>query len=203
MNNEQNNKEIIKATREFRDAMTADTAIIEIAKMLGTSADRLDVTTVALRQANALLASQSLELKSSVAAEIEWEKAMMQALGEDGIADVVNAIEKLKADGAALAAENAGLKSWAIGLLIADEEAVEVYPVTASDIPTAPATAAALAEIRAQALDDFANAQDEQAKKYYEISPGCSGQNECQYAAGQAWYFAKCIRQQLRKGASV
>lgn len=25
-------------------------------------------------------------------------------------------------------------------------------------------------------------------------SPGCSGQNECQFAAGQALYFAECIR---------
>lgn len=35
---------------------------------------------------------------------------MMQALGTDGIADVVIAIEKLKAGRDALAAENAGLK---------------------------------------------------------------------------------------------
>ncbi|HCR9764905.1 TPA: hypothetical protein OPR05_003611 [Citrobacter koseri] len=55
-----------------------------------------------------------------------------------------------------------------------------------------------LAEVRASALDEFAIAQDEQAKKYYELSPGCSGQNECQFAAGQAWYFAECIR----KGAA-
>ena len=66
-----------------------------------------------------------------------------------------------------------------------------------------PATDAFLAEVRASALDEFARAQDEQAKKYYERSPGCSGQNECQFAAGQAWYFAECIRNgaaQLRKG---
>lgn len=61
-----------------------------------------------------------------------------------------------------------------------------------------PETSAFLAEVRASALDEFAIAQDEQAKKYYELSPGCSGQNECQFAAGQAWYFAECIR----KGAA-
>ncbi|MEB0790596.1 hypothetical protein LT989_10800 [Citrobacter portucalensis] len=61
-----------------------------------------------------------------------------------------------------------------------------------------PATDAFLAEVRACTLDEFAKAQDEQAKKYYEISPGCSGQNECQFAAGQALYYAEC----LRKGAA-
>ena len=69
-----------------------------------------------------------------------------------------------------------------------------------------PATDAFLDEVRATALDEFAIAQDEQAKKYYELSPGCSGQNECQYAAGQAWYSAECIRKsaaQLLKGAAL
>lgn len=51
-----------------------------------------------------------------------------------------------------------------------------------------------MAEVRASALDEFARAQDEQAKKYYEMSPGCSAQDECQFAASQAWYFAECIR---------
>lgn len=46
----QSNSEIIKATREFRDAMTVETAFIDIAKMLSRSADRLDVTTTALRE---------------------------------------------------------------------------------------------------------------------------------------------------------
>ena len=62
-----------------------------------------------------------------------------------------------------------------------------------------PATDAFLAEVRASTLDEFAKAQDEQAKKYYELSPGCSAQDECQFAAGQAWYFAECIR----KGAAL
>lgn len=65
-------------------------------------------------------------------------------------------------------------------------------------LPETPATDAFLAEVRARALDEFAKVQDEQAKKYYELSPGCSGQNECQFAAGQAWYYAGCIR----KGAA-
>lgn len=57
-----------------------------------------------------------------------------------------------------------------------------------------PAYQAFLAEVRASALDEFARVQDEQAKKYYEMSPGCTAQDECQFAASQAWYFAECIR---------
>jgi len=106
MTDSTNNKELVAAGHEFARHMSSDTPIIDIAKMVTRLASQLDVTTVALRQANA-------ELKASVAAEIEWEKAMMKAVGEDGIADVVSAIEKLKADGAALAAENAALKNGA------------------------------------------------------------------------------------------
>lgn len=109
MNETMSNKELIAAGHEFARHMGSDTPIIDIAKMVTRLASQLDVTTAALRQANAQLESQSLELKAAVAAEIEWEKSMMQAVGADGIADVVSAIEKLKADGAALAAENAYL----------------------------------------------------------------------------------------------
>lgn len=104
-----NNKELVAAGHEFARHMSSDTPIIDIAKMVTRLASQLDVTTAALRQKNAQFESQSLELKASIAAEIEWEKWMMQAVGADGIADVVSAIEKLKADGAALAAENASL----------------------------------------------------------------------------------------------
>lgn len=111
---------------------------------------------------------------------------------------------------AALAAENAGLKEWSpnphsASMFEAIEKAeklmddgmpelamVEAFEIL--KVKRAPATDAFMAEARASALDEFAKAQDEQAKKYYELSPGCSGQNECQFAAGQARYFAECIR---------
>ena len=118
-----------------------------------------------------------------------------------------------------LAAENAGLKQSKPSLKTMMSALDEFY--AAEDVPKSamliafnilrgdietPATDAFLAEVRATALDEFAIAQDEQAKKYYELSPGCSGQNECQYAAGQAWYSAECIRKsaaQLRKGGEA
>ncbi|HEI8998090.1 TPA: hypothetical protein SLH12_000525 [Citrobacter koseri] len=120
--------------------------------------------------------------------------------------------EELEAQIKQLAAENAVLKAFGDKLYsmykgletsgggFHDEQSIP-YQQAALDAAMSafeeietPATDAFLAEVRASSLDEFARAQDEQAKKYYELSPGCSGQNECQFAAGQAWYFAECIR---------
>ncbi|WP_313072741.1 hypothetical protein [Atlantibacter hermannii] len=75
----------------------------QTAQLLTELAGRLDGALAAARTACA-------ERAAAMNAEIEWEKAMMQAVGEDGVGDVVLAIEKLKAGRDALAAENAGLK---------------------------------------------------------------------------------------------
>lgn len=48
--NNQNNTELAAAGRQFRDLMSSDTALIEIAKMISNLADKLDVTTLALRE---------------------------------------------------------------------------------------------------------------------------------------------------------
>ncbi|WP_312582429.1 hypothetical protein [Atlantibacter hermannii] len=60
------------------------------AQLLTELAGRLDCALVAARTA-------CLERDSAVRAEVEWEAAMRQAVGEDGVDDVVVAIEKLKA----------------------------------------------------------------------------------------------------------
>ncbi|MBW9432857.1 hypothetical protein FHC77_19295 [Atlantibacter hermannii] len=60
------------------------------AQLLTELAGRLDCALVAARTA-------CLERDSAVRAEVEWETAMRQAVGEDGVDDVVLAIEKLKA----------------------------------------------------------------------------------------------------------
>ncbi|NKD23250.1 hypothetical protein HEQ76_24210 [Enterobacter asburiae] len=125
---------------------------------------------------------------------------------------------KVRNDAAALAAENAGLKAacervsmWNDFPQVTLRSTGEVVPyavaygsngerdymrniAATAVLKDTPATDAFLAEVRASALDEFAKAQDEQAKKYYEMSPGCSAQDECQFAASQAWYFAECIR---------
>ncbi|HDC4544090.1 TPA: hypothetical protein O8T97_001115 [Enterobacter cloacae] len=100
---------------------------------------------------------------------------------------------------AALAAEIAWLKKFCKDAAFDADYEAELgmercgFTDALNNIKT-PATDAFLAEVRASALDKFARAQDEQAKKYYEMSPGCSAQDECQFAASQAWYFAECIR---------
>lgn len=87
-------KQLIRATYVAAKYESAQTA-----QLLTELAGRLDGALAAARTA-------CLERDASVRAEIEWEKAMMQAVGEDGVGDVVLAIEKLKAGRDALAAEN-------------------------------------------------------------------------------------------------
>ncbi|KLV66285.1 hypothetical protein [Citrobacter sp. MGH106] len=125
--------------------------------------------------------------------------------------------EKRNMHSEALAVDNAALREvvermvnqFAMSGISPEEKSINPAKSLMFDAKSAlfmPTTDAFLAEVRARALDEFAIAQDEQAKKYYELSPGCSGQNECQYAAGQAWYSAECIRKsaaQLRKGAAL
>jgi hypothetical protein len=119
-------------------------------------------------------------------------------------------IDNLEMKLAQMAAENAELISSSECLLHEASEVYRAYNKTQlpdgdlvdeqclqmvyDAINATPTTDAFLAEVRASALDEFAKAQDEQAKKYYEMSPGCTAQDECQFAASQAWYFAECIR---------
>lgn len=79
-------KQLIRATYVAAKYESAQTA-----QLLTELAGRLDGALAAARTA-------CLERDASVRAEIEWEKAMMQAVGEDGIGDVVLAIEALKAE---------------------------------------------------------------------------------------------------------
>ncbi|EIK7095359.1 hypothetical protein LKL11_001018 [Escherichia coli] len=115
-------------------------------------------------------------------------------------AEVTTLLNVVEAKCAALAAELSAIEAiHNDAVFITDAHYDQCHPevqkiIGALAVLQIPAYQAFLAEVRASALDDFAQAQDEQAKKYYERSPGCSGQNECQFAAGQAWYFAECIR---------
>jgi len=130
--NDITHEQLIRATyvvAKFKDPETA--------KLLNELAGRLDCALVAARTA-------CLERDAAVRAEIEWETAMRQAVGEDGVDGVVLAIEKLKAaldvqsarsDGLEaklndVCAENATLKS-AFNPEVIPEEAVEAFAETA------------------------------------------------------------------------
>ncbi len=167
MNNQSNN-EIIKATRKFRDVMTADTAIIEIAKMLSGSADRLDVTTAALRE---------------MTKQRDAKDVIIQQL----------------------AAENVALKSWAENRAASDDSfEQEQYSALKIDwrqrqlknLQT-PATDAALAEIRAQGVDEVAAVYRQFAQ---EDGCSCNMQSSYNLTAERAERVAVYIR---RKGAAV
>ena len=79
------NEQLIRATYVVAKYENPKTA-----QLLTELAGRLDCALVAARTA-------CLERDAAVRAEIEWETAMRQAVGEDGVDDVVLAIEKLKA----------------------------------------------------------------------------------------------------------
>jgi hypothetical protein len=50
MSDSLNNKELVLVGHDFAKALSSDTPIIDIAKVLSRLADRLDVTAVALRE---------------------------------------------------------------------------------------------------------------------------------------------------------
>lgn len=89
-------KELVAAGHALANAISMDTPLIEIAKMMAALATRLDC---ALARGDAH--------KHDV---ITWEKSMMEAIGEDGTGSVAKAIAELTAQRDALAAENAELK---------------------------------------------------------------------------------------------
>ncbi|WP_313708048.1 hypothetical protein [Atlantibacter hermannii] len=148
------------------------------AQLLTELAGRLDCALAATRTA-------CRERDAAVRAEIEWETAMRQAVGEDGVDDVVVAIEKLKAERSALAAENLALKS-SFKPDVIPEEAVEAFTETAildhdwndssewswvendtdviravldaMPVPETPITDSFLAEVRKQGVIEFAAA---------------------------------------------
>lgn len=70
MSKPQNNKELVRVGHEFAKAMSADTPIIEIAKMMSRLAERLDCTSAALhetqKQRDALVAAQLQVIKKAL-----------------------------------------------------------------------------------------------------------------------------------------
>lgn len=101
-------------------------------------------------------------------AGIVWEKAMMAAIGEDGVGCVVKAISALKAQRDALAAENAALKDLAeLYANSADELHSQITGLCESDCRRqcfedcnkTPATDAYLNAIRAEGVIMFASKQ--------------------------------------------
>ena len=143
-------EQLIRATyvvAKFKDPETA--------KLLTELAGRLDGALAAARTA-------CLERDASVRAEIEWEKAMMQAVGEDGVGDVVTVIEQLKSDLTAMASENLTLKESTKNGVVEPHQmtsrgvSIGVKNVIVNRVISTPATDVFLAEVRKQGVIEFA-----------------------------------------------
>ena len=138
-------EQLIRATYVAAKYESAQTT-----QLLTELAGRLDGALAAARTA-------CLERDASVRAEIEWEKAMMQAVGEDGVGDVVSVIEQLKSDLTAMASENLTLKESTKNGVVEPHQmtsrgvSIGVKNVIVNREIKTPATDSYLAEVRAQA----------------------------------------------------
>ena len=150
MRKSHNNKELVRVGHEFAKAMGADTPIIEIAKMMSRLAERLDCTSAALRETQK-------QRDASEQAERVWEEAMMQACGEDGPKSVAEKFSELQAKCAALAAENAALKSGTAYFSYGSEHYFECHKTKEAAVEAAEA---AIEDYRGDACDGWSEEVD-------------------------------------------
>ncbi|WP_202190156.1 hypothetical protein [Leclercia adecarboxylata] len=165
MSDSLNNKELVAVGHQFAKAMSTDTPIIDMAKIVSRLAERLDCTTAALREMTKKRDAEHTDV-------LVWEKTMFKVCGEDGPKSVADKFVELQAKCAALAAENLALKKAEPApfskLMM---EALDAYQSGADDVPElamlsaytklrdgikTPATDAFLTEVRASTLEDLA-----------------------------------------------
>lgn len=175
-------KELVAAGHAFAKAIGMDTPLIEVAKLVSELATRLDCALV-----------RGDAHKQDV---MTWEKAMMAAIGEDGVGCVVRAIAALKADRDALAAAHSELResmaaihntirldgvNTSLGaLLSASKRAHE------ASVPTD----AHLNSVRAEGVEAFAHQQ----RVIADATPAAAFQRDRRFAAGLAEDFAAQLR---------
>jgi len=158
MSDSLNNKELVAVGHQFAKALSSDTPFIDMAKMFTRLAERLDCTTAALREMTKKRDAEHTDV-------LVWEKTMFKVCGEDGPKSVADKFAELQANCAALAAENAGLKSAAefatapdmwedMGGNVMRYQYKEWYADKLKSVIQAPATDAFLAEVRAQGADE-------------------------------------------------
>ncbi|MDS1916089.1 hypothetical protein QSI79_22635 [Enterobacter asburiae] len=129
MNDSLNNKELVAAGHEFAKALSSDTAIIDIAKMVSRLAERLDCTTAALRETKKqrdALAVDNVALK-------DWSPSPHSA----SMFEAIEKAEQLMDDG------------------MPELAMVEAFEIL--KLKRTPATDAYLAEVRAQARSEGVN----------------------------------------------
>ncbi|MFP2712367.1 hypothetical protein ACLEUQ_00550 [Escherichia coli] len=136
----------------------------DVAQLISDLATQLDVMAVALQEMTRKRDAEHGDV-------LAWEKTMFKACGEDGHKSVAAKFAALEAKCAALAAENAGLKSWAQVRATSDDALeqdnymilkIDWRQRSLAEIKT-PATDSFLAEVRAQGVEMYADNLDSSA----------------------------------------
>ncbi|KGA99862.1 hypothetical protein DR73_1542 [Enterobacteriaceae bacterium ATCC 29904] len=134
MNDSLNNKELVAGSHQFAKAMSSDSPIIDMAKIVSRLAERLDYTTAALREMT--------KQRDALAAE---NTTLKTAFNPDEIPDdAVNAF----ADTAIMDSDWDESGSWSY----VENDTDVIRAVLDALKPETPATDASLAEVRAQAI---------------------------------------------------
>ncbi|MCV4306122.1 hNH endonuclease [Escherichia coli] len=181
MNDSLNNKELVAAGHKFAKALSGDTAIIDIAKMVSRLAEQLDCTTAALREMTKqgdALAVENAGLSTVLMSVIDRSnEPAYQSVGMGcGVED-----NGLQTDG-----YGACEYGWREAM---ERMYSEVIP---EELPETPATDAYLAEVRAQGVDMFVafcgeeNSVFVEAKAYYRSLPDAAYEFVAQLRQGGA-----------------
>lgn len=128
MSDSLNNKELVAVGHQFAKAISSDTPIMDIAKIVSRLAERLDCTAAALREMT--------KQRDALAAENAWLKAVC----EDRRAFIMNGVQL----------------GYVQVPTVETDPALETIRVAVSPQAPTPATDAFLAEVRAQGVEMFA-----------------------------------------------
>ncbi|MCV3301723.1 hypothetical protein [Leclercia adecarboxylata] len=174
MSDSLNNKELVTVGHQFAKAMSSDTAIMDIAKIVSRLAERLDCTTLALREATKqrdALAAENAGLKAGASYfsygsehNFEWHKT-----AEEAVEAAEAAIDDYRGDACDGWSEEVDSVCW--GIILQSSTKIGERPRTEDDrcdpaidticdyalLPNieTPATDAFLAEVRAQGVERF------------------------------------------------
>ena len=176
MNDSLNNKELVAVGHQFAKAMSSDTPIIDMAKIVSRLAERLDCTTAALREMTMqrdALAAENAALKSALNPEVIPDAAV-EAFTETAI---------MGHDW-----NETGEWSWV-------ENDTDVIRAVLEAIKTeTPATDAYLAEVRAQGVGSLSNAVQSviAERQRHQSAEGWAPEHDDQYGESQLLWASSC-----------
>ncbi|AXF59313.1 hypothetical protein DVA43_07030 [Leclercia sp. W6] len=194
MSDSLNNKELVAVGHQFAKAMSSDTPIIDIAKMLTRLAERLDCTTAALHATQAQrdqLAAENAALKSNL---MFWDAEDPEA-PYDTPEEIAEACTLDYNDEFIVQVANR-LPNRTYRVCESREHECKVELVAGGEVKT-PATDAFLAEMRSRGLDEMAIAYRKFAS---EDGCSCNMQSSYNLTAERAESYAAYVR---RQGATL